>query len=379
MQIPLGTLSNIVPAVAPVSFSRQLEPHPRATSLSPIQLLQLGLAAEFPSIHDTPTLAGSQIQPPPSQPQMQDIPPLLHYIGVGEANLPRGCKWGACAGAVIQIPDHAHLLNPQNIGRNRGGIMGNSTATGIRAESGQIPKQAPDLNYNQSTREAPIPFNPSTDPTPVYIFKSHALQMVQRSVAAAALPRVDWTGHGFKLLGIQAEPTAPGPLAATLRCEQPESLAAIVAVVVHLYPLLPDRTLNIKYNESSDPSQSQDGAGAGSSGGRGRGIPQITHPRLPERYEGALIRGAIDSALSNLKQQCPGVMSDRRERSLGRALPVVSNAVANILLRSMGEGVLEEACTALGAEPHTLMAKLQLVLEETVTAQERGTVSSASE
>ena len=60
-------------------------------------------------------------------------------------------------------------------------------------------------------------------------------------------------------------------------------------------------------------------------------------------------------------------MSDRRDRSLTRALPVVSSAVAGILTRAVDEGVLVEACQALRVrEVSELADVLHRRLEETV-------------
>lgn len=46
------------------------------------------------------------------------------------------------------------------------------------------------------------------------------------------------------------------------------------------------------------------------------------------------MRAALEGALAHLKQQCPAVVSSRRERSLERALPLVGNAL-------VGEDLLE--------------------------------------
>lgn len=40
------------------------------------------------------------------------------------------------------------------------------------------------------------------------------------------------------------------------------------------------------------------------------------------------MRCALEGALQELKAQCPAVISSRRERSLGRALPLLSKALA---------------------------------------------------
>lgn len=41
-----------------------------------------------------------------------------------------------------------------------------------------------------------------------------------------------------------------------------------------------------------------------------------------------LVRAALEGALADLKQQCPAVVSSRRERSLERALPLIGDALA---------------------------------------------------
>lgn len=350
-----------VPAPVPLSFIRQLEPPPQSTSLSPLQQLELGLKAEFAS--------GTPVSPLPATgaaPQGQHLPrtvplPLpvnlmLHYIGVGEAPAPRGCKWKACAGVVFQIPDHA-LLHAQGI-NSQGILPGMMVESEGRWEGqGQAQQQLSHSSVEITAENVPTNTMQSVEPAPLYIFKAHALQMVEREITTAALPRVDWTGHGIKFLAVNTDPSTPGPLEVTLQSAQPESLATIVALVVHLYP-------EPVLQESSET--------------RGKGAAG-SYPRLAERHEGVLIRGAVGAALAHLKQQCPGVMSSRRERSLSRALPVVSSAVAGILLRAVGEGVLEEACQALGTEPQDLVDKLQLALEEVVTAQDGEILSTARE
>lgn len=48
-----------------------------------------------------------------------------------------------------------------------------------------------------------------------------------------------------------------------------------------------------------------------------------------------LVRSALEGALQNLKVQCPAVVCSRRERSLERALPLLSKALAGEGLRGV--------------------------------------------
>lgn len=108
------------------------------------------------------------------------------------------------------------------------------------------------------------------------------------------------------------------------------------------------------------------------------------------------MRDALEGALRQLKPQCPAVVSSRRERSLARALPALSSALAGILLRSEealqpglhgwagggeeeeewqddgsggggGEGPLHQACAMAGCdEPEGLEAAIAQLLEAAV-------------
>jgi hypothetical protein len=52
--------------------------------------------------------------------------------------------------------------------------------------------------------------------------------------------------------------------------------------------------------------------------------PFLTQPQA------RLVRGALEGALVQLKQQCPAVVCSRRERSLARALPLLSKSLAGV-------------------------------------------------
>ena len=101
------------------------------------------------------------------------------------------------------------------------------------------------------------------------------------------------------------------------------------------------------------------------------------------------MRAALEAALQQLKQRCPGVVSSRRERSLARALPLLSRALARILLASEqpppcgndeeelqeGDGgeeggadgsPLEQACALVGCQPEGLEAAMGQLLEDAV-------------
>ena len=101
------------------------------------------------------------------------------------------------------------------------------------------------------------------------------------------------------------------------------------------------------------------------------------------------MRAALEAALQQLKQRCPGVVSSRRERSLARALPLLSQALARILLASEqppacgdddeelqegGDGEeggadgspLEQACALVGCQPEGLEAAMGQLLEDAV-------------
>ncbi|PRW34023.1 alpha beta-hydrolase [Chlorella sorokiniana] len=128
------------------------------------------------------------------------------------------------------------------------------------------------------------------------------LQLEGQAQAAKGLEKVDWPNYGFQLLGQAAHEThrsADGAVHVTLQCAQPLSAARLVAGVAHLVPS--------EYRAAAE-----------------RGKP----PGLSAGYEARLVRAALEGALQQLKAQCPTVISSRRERSLGRALPLLSKALA---------------------------------------------------
>lgn len=345
------------------TFSRQMEPHPDTALLTPMQRLKAGLFEEFPSSASPQMpLSSSQLPPPLTAPAPAMLP-LLSFVGVGEGAIPRGCKWNACAGVVLQLPDHdaiaaAQQMQQQHSSEEREGHENSETQQGATA-AGAVP-----------------------DPTPAYLFESHEVQFVQNSNFIDALRRVNWSGHGFKLLNISwgssgassstpaaavvEEQASVDPVAVVLRCEQRESMAIIAAIVVHLY--LPSAAATTQASQSSQVGSSQQQQQ------RQKGVSST--PRLAPMHQRALIRTAIDAALSDLKQQCRSVISDRRDRSLMKALPVVSNAAAGILARAVGEGVLLEACQALrvrevGELANTLHRKLEEVVVYTQQQQQQ--------
>ena len=55
-------------------------------------------------------------------------------------------------------------------------------------------------------------------------------------------------------------------------------------------------------------------------------------PSLRIDAQARLVRQALEAALAQLKRQCPAVVCSRRERSLGRALPLLSKALAGVCL-----------------------------------------------
>ncbi|KAL4520792.1 hypothetical protein Ndes2526A_g05336 [Nannochloris sp. 'desiccata'] len=340
------------------TFARHLEPLPATYLLTPMQRLKAGLLEGFPSSASTPMpLSSSQ---PPSLSLLSPAPlPLLSFVGVGEGAVPRGCKWTACAGVVLQLPDHDAISAAQQLQQYQ--YNEEHRVVGENSEEQQAATAA-------AAAAAAIS-------TPAYLFKSHAVQFAHNLNYMDALRRVNWSGHGFKLLNISykgssgtsstSPPTSAAaaveqqasvdPVAVVLRCEQPESMAAIAAIVVHVY-------CNIATPTTQATQSSQDGSNASQQQQQQQQTGVSATPRLAPLHQRTLIRTAIDAALSDLKQQCPSVISDRRDRSLMKALPVVSTAVAGILNRAVGEGVLVEACQALrvregGELPNTLHRK----------------------
>ncbi len=336
------------------TFARQLEPLPLTHTLSPAQRLKTGLLEEFPSSIPPPSTAISSPQ------QQQQPPPILSFVGVGEGAIPRGCKWTACAGVVLQLPDHTALA-------------------AVHAQSENSHLAGPEVDL--PSLEAPAVDKTTildNSPTPAYVFKSHAVQFTENINYIDALKRVNWSGYGFKLLEIssgessfspsaavevQEQQASIDPVAVTLRCEQPESMASIAAIVVHLY--CPTTTPSLQAGATQNSQDSGSGGGGNASSQGQKKLPPLT--KLAPLHQRTLIRTAIEAALSDLKQQCPSVVCDRRDRSLMKALPVVSSAVAEILNRAVGEGVLVEACQALRVrEVGELADALHRKLEEVV-------------
>lgn len=242
-------------------------------------------------------------------------------MGVGgcaaPASMPRGCKWSAYAGIVFTMPDH------------------------FSAFAAQDPSHLPDAgSQSADTRENPCS-------TPLYYFKHFSLQMETPGNGALrdVLRRCAWPAHGFQLVAVDS--SAPGPLHLSLTCAQPRSGACIAAIVIHLLPAVAD-----------------------SAGGQNRGAAagcQGPSPKLSGRIESGIVRCAVDCALAQLKEQCPVVMADRRERSLGRAIPVVATAVAGILARSQRAETLEEVCRALELGPDRVQEGLEVALGEALS------------
>lgn len=56
--------------------------------------------------------------------------------------------------------------------------------------------------------------------------------------------------------------------------------------------------------------------------------PPFLLTSAPRVMQSRLVTAALEAALGDLKAQCPAVVSSRRERSLGRALPLLSKALA---------------------------------------------------
>jgi hypothetical protein len=92
---------------------------------------------------------------------------------------------------------------------------------------------------------------------------------------------------------------ADGALEAQLACAEPRCGAHITACVLHLTPC--------EYQSLAEAGQ---------------------HPGLPKSHEARLVSRALEGALQHLKQQCPALLSSRRERSLARSLPLLGSALA---------------------------------------------------
>ena len=102
------------------------------------------------------------------------------------------------------------------------------------------------------------------------------------------------------------------------------------------------------------------------------------------------MRAAVEAALAQLKAQAPAVLTNRRERSLARALPALADALAGILLRGdapvpgceeeqqaggdgdEGGSVLEQACALADCPPEGLAGALGRLLEAAVGAAQGG-------
>ncbi|KAL4425289.1 hypothetical protein ABPG75_009305 [Micractinium tetrahymenae] len=310
--------------------------------------------------------------------------PPLTYIGVGEAGWGcagaaqtfRACKWAARAGIVLRMPDHAQLAAAAAAARepappavlvasaasaagDDGTVLGVQGAAEVAGSSrgasaaGQQPVQqgAPAQRQPRPPEQQP---QPAQGPTPVFLFRRWGMQFEGQQAALKGVERCEWPEYGFQLE--RAEGGADGPIAAVLRCAQPASGASLAAAVVHLTPS--------DYRAAAEGKQP---------------------PGLAPSRESQLVRAALEGALAHLKQQCPAVISSRRERSLERALPLISNALAGILLRSKqsdaysGGGaadeegsVLHAACSSLGCPPEGLQEGIGSLLWEVVNEHMRG-------
>lgn len=150
---------------------------------------------------------------------------------------------------------------------------------------------------------------------------------------------------------IPAPATEDGALHVTLQCAQPLSGARLVAGVVHLVPS--------EYRAAAEQGK-QPGLSAGyevrwracaisdmlqlclrlsraspfcdHDNLLSTAVPQCNGPTSWPNHrphmQARLVRAALEGALQHLKAQCPAVVSSRRERSLGRALPLLSKALA---------------------------------------------------
>lgn len=238
-------------------------------------------------------LAAAAIQP---EQQNREGPPLLTFLGVGEAGrgcgpagaCPRGCKWAVRAGVVLRLPDHTALQA--------------ATAVALPAADEEP------LNASHTSAVADGPFELS-----VYVFRNFTLQLGPQQAVVKALERCEWAAYGFSL--VEVSPGGNGPLTLALRCAQPRSGAALTAAVLHL--------------------QSEDVVGEAT-----KGRPQT----LAASHETRTVRAALEGALRELRAQCPGVMAGRRERSVMRAVPKVAAAVAG----GFGVGVRACGCCCAG-------------------------------
>jgi hypothetical protein len=363
-EMPPGSVATTTTAPPPTtttSFARQLDPLPSTSLLTPMQRLKTGLLEEFPS------------STPPSQPSELA---LLSYVGVGEGAIPRGCKWTAIAGVALQIPDHRNTL---------------SVVQQQQSQQSQYQSSHEENDPQQQQQQPGAPNSSDSDvvSTPAYVFKSYAVQFTENSNYLDALRRVNWTGNGFKLILSSAasipvsstttvkdlseqQQASLEPVSLVLKCEQPESLAHIAAIVVHLYPINSITTAADSIDTTPGSEQQNLTPTQSAQQKSKNAVPPPLLKQVAPLHQRTLIRTAIDAALADLKLQCPSIISDRRDRSLMKALPVVSTAVAGILNRAVGDGVLVEACLALRArEVGELEETLHRKLEEVVISQQQ--------
>ena len=212
------------------------------------------------------------------------------YIGVSACQtIPRGCRWGCCAGIVLQV-------------------RGSST-------------------------------NQTHPTTRLYAFSSYAA-INDTSSLTTHLKKVRWTEYGFKWntppLHQQQQQDCFGPLHIQLQCEQPESGAFLPTVVIHLFPTsTPTPTATSSLNTNAN-----------------------NNARLADLHQSILVRRAVDAAFQDLRTKCPGVVCNRRERSLARAVPVVAEVVTNIVMRSSNTELMEHI------DPHSMVVGGEGIEEE---------------
>ncbi|KAL4435652.1 hypothetical protein ABPG77_002615 [Micractinium sp. CCAP 211/92] len=299
--------------------------------------------------------------------QLADSVQPLTYIGIGEAGWGcagagqafRGCKWAARAGVVLRMPDHARLAAAAATQRGAAMPAGQAAAAEDAASAGCATQPADECVQGASSepcgqQQASQGALTSQGNTPVFLFRSWGMQLRGQQAALKGVQKCEWQEFGFLL--DHAEAGAEGPMAAALRCAQPASGATLTAAVVHLTPN--------DYRAAAEGKQP---------------------PGLAPGREAQLVRAALEGALSHLKQQCPAVVSSRRERSLERALPLIGDALAGILLRSEhssarsgGGGAEDEgsalhaACSALGCPPEKLQERVSRLLWKVVRGALQG-------
>eukprot|EP00887_Chlorella_sp_A99_P003552 scaffold7.g3552.t1 len=363
MRLRSVSLQDAKGAVQAVSGSKRLDLR-LGPELSPLERLSAGLADEFGTDFIAEEQQPAAGVPPPAEataahaggageaPGQQPAPPLeglvpgaapgegegcaaveappLTYVGVGQAGWGceesgapafRGSRWAARAGVVLRVPDHA--------------------ARGQQKEAGS---QAPQAPADRAAGNRDAPNGASLPPAALYLFRSWVLQLgaAQQQTSLWAIEHCGWGAFGFKLQGVA--PGAGGAASLALACVQPESGAAIEAVVVHLQP-------SEAYADKPMP--------------------------LSSASEARMVRGAVEAALTDLKRQCPAVVASRRDRCLMRALPTLARAVASILGRSAtvdeGSASLEEqACAMLDCRPAELVGSLHSLLHKVATGSGEG-------